>query len=38
MQVFRLPDGRSMGTFAAGDLVKPYGLALINRGGNRFDV
>lgn len=27
LQVFRLPDGASMGTFAAGTLVKPYGIA-----------
>ena len=38
LQVFHLPDGTSLGTFAAGDLMKPYGIALIDRGGLRFDV
>lgn len=38
LQVFRLPDGASLGTFAAADLVRPYGIGLVDRGGQRFDV
>lgn len=38
LQVFRLPDGAPVGTFAAGDLRKPYGIALIDRGAGRLDV